>query len=228
MARTRTSRTETDRADEMAYALSHDLRARLRAAGGFLELARIDLHETADAVYFLDRASAAAALADRMVERLVRYLRIGPTAELDVVDPAGVIRDVADRRADGLKTVVDNLPEVVGDPDLLAIAVTEILDNAARYRSEERPPAVRVTATVEGWWTVLRFADNGVGIPADRVDRAFEFFRQVHRVDDNPGSGMGLPIARRSIEDQGGTMTLWPGPDVGAVVEIRLPTPAGG
>ncbi len=227
MTRSQTSSTETDRSDGLAYALSHDLRARLRAASGFLELARVDLNESADAAYFLDRAAAAAELADRMVERLVRYLRIGPIADVEIMNPAGVILEMADRCLDGPKIVVEQLPEVMGDHDLLAIAVTEILDNAARYRSPERPPVVRVTATVEGSWAVLRFVDNGFGIPADRVDRAFEFFRQVHRVGDNPGSGMGLPIVRRSIEDQGGTVTLRPGSDVGVVVEIRLPTPAG-
>lgn len=227
MTTSRTSPADTDRSAELAYAMSHDLRARLRAASGFLELARVDLHESVEAAYFLGRAAAAAELADRMVERLVRYLRIPLTDDVEVVDPAQVIREVADRCLDGPETVVDSLPDVMGNHDLLAVAAAEILDNAARYRSEGRPPAVRVSATVEGPWAVIRFADNGAGVPADRVDRAFGFFRQVHRVGDNPGSGMGLPIARRSIEAQGGTVTLRPGSDIGAVVDIRLPTPPG-
>lgn len=227
MRGSQTSPPDTDRSDGLAYALSHDLRARLRAASGFLELARMDMHEPDDAARFLDRAAAAAHLADRMVERLVRFLRIHPTVEVAVVNPAGVIRGVAESSLDGPETVVENLPQVMGDHDLLAGAVTEILDNAARYRSTERPPVVRVTSTLDGSYAVLRFVDNGIGLPAERVDRAFELFRQVHRVGDNPGSGMGLPIARRSIEAQGGTLTLRPGPDIGAIVEIRLPTPPG-
>ncbi|MDH4279190.1 MAG: HAMP domain-containing histidine kinase [Acidimicrobiia bacterium] len=225
--RTGTDRTGTDRTEGLAYALSHDLRARLRAAGGFLELARVDLHESADAAYFLDRAAAAVGLADRMAERLVRYLRIGPVGAITATDVEELVREAADRRPDGPETIIDVLPGVMADGSLLAIAVAEILDNATRYRAEDRPPVVRVTGTTEGPWTVIRFVDNGFGIIADRVDRAFEFFRQVHRVGENPGSGMGLPIARRSIEDQGGTITLGPGPDGGAVVEIRLPTPPG-
>jgi signal transduction histidine kinase len=225
--RNESGRVEADHTEGLAYALSHDLRARLRAASGFLELARVDLHESADAAYFLDRAAAATGLADRMVERLVRYLRIGPVGAVTATDVTELVRDAADRCPDGPETIVDALPAVMADGGLLGIAVAEILDNAARHRAEDRRPVVRVTGTTEGPWTVIRFVDNGFGITADRVDRAFEFFRQVHRVGDNPGSGMGLPIARRSIEDLGGTVTLGPGPDGGAVVEIRLPTPPG-
>lgn len=225
----RIDRAETDRAETegLAYALSHDLRARLRAAGGFLELARVDQQESVEAAYFLDRAATAVGLADRMAERLVRYLRIGPVGAITVIDVAELVRGAAHRHPDGPETIVDELPKVMADGGLLGIAVAEILDNAACHRAEDRPPVVRVTGTTEGQWTVIRFVDNGFGIRADRVDRAFEFFRQVHRVGDNPGSGMGLPIARRSVEDQGGTISLGPGPDGGAVVEIRLPTPPG-
>jgi len=219
------SLTVTDRFDGMAYALSHDVRARLRAASGFLELARVELEDGTDIAHFLDRAASAARLADRMIERLVRYMRISLTAEAVATDPVDIIREVAVRCLDGPEMIVDPLPDVMADHDLLATAVVEILDNAARYRAADRAPTVRVTGAVEGPWSVLRFADNGVGISADRVDRAFEIFRQVHRVGDNPGSGMGLPIARRSIESQGGTVTLSPGADCGTVVEIRLPTP---
>lgn len=211
--------------DGVAYALSHDLRARLRAASGFLELARVELAEDADAAYFLDRAAGAAALADRMVQRLVRYLRIGPDVDVAVTEPEEVVTEAASRCPGGPETVVDRLPPALADRSLLTDAVIEILDNASRYRAEDRPPVVRVTGTVEGPWTVLRFSDNGFGVNGDRIDRAFELFRQVHRVGDTPGSGMGLPIARKCVEIQGGTMTLEPGPDGGTVAGVRLPAP---
>lgn len=227
MSSTSTAVTAPARPDAMAYALSHDVRARLRAASGFVELARVDLDDGTDTAYFLDRAAAAAGLADRMIERLVRYLRITPTAEVVATDTEDVVRRAAERCTDGPEMIVDPLPDVMADPDLLITAVIEVLDNAARYRAEDRSPTVRVSGTIDGSWAVLRFADNGFGIKAERVERAFELFRQVHRVGHNPGSGMGLPIARRCIDHQGGTMTLSPGPDHGAVVEVRLPMAGG-
>lgn len=209
--------------DGLAYALSHDLRARLRAASGFLELARADLDGGDEAGYFLERASVAAALADRMTERLVRYMRIDPVDALVVTDPAAAIAEAAARCPAGPEMIVDPLPAVIANHELLTDALVEILDNAARHRREDAPPVVRVSGSVEGDSAILRFTDNGAGISAERVERAFTFFQQVHRVGDSPGSGMGLPIARRSIECQGGTITLQPGPEGGAVVEIRLP-----
>lgn len=219
------SRDTTIDTEGMAYALSHDLRARLRAAGGFLELARSEVADDADLAYFLDRAAGAAALADRMIQRLVRYLRIGPDVQVAAMEPADAVAEAVSRCPDGPETLVDPLPPVMADRDLLVDAVIEILDNASRYRAEGHRSVVRVTGTVDGRFTVLRFTDDGIGINRDRTDRAFELFRQVHRVGDTPGSGMGLPIARRSIEIQGGAMTLEPGHDGGAVVEIRLPAP---
>ncbi len=214
--------TETS-IEALAYGLSHDIRARLRGAGGFLELARLELADGADVTYFLDRAAASVDLADRMTARLVRYLRIPTVTDGVSVDPADSVRTAAAALTDGPETIIDALPGVEGDPALLVNAVVEVLDNAARYRCDDESPVVRVSGAVEESWTVLRFADNGFGIAPDRVDKAFELFRQVHRVGDTPGSGMGLPIARRSIESQGGTLCIGPGSERGSVVEIRLP-----
>ena len=158
-----------------------------------------------------------------MTERLVRYLRITSDGTVASIDPAEALAEAVARCQDPPETVVSELPDVVAGRQLLVDAVVEILDNAARYAVDGIAPVVRVTGSVDDAWSVLRFADNGFGIAADRVERAFELFRQVHRVGDMPGSGMGLPIARRCVECQGGTLVLEPGPDGGTVAEIRLP-----
>lgn len=219
---TGTSLVVGDPAAAVAYGLSHDLRARLRATSGFLELARADLDDDSETAYLLQRAAAAAGLADLMTERLVRYLRIPPVADVTITASAELIEDAIDRCPERPGSTIESLPDVLADGALLTDAIVEILDNAVRFRAVDRPPTVQVTGSTHGPWAVLRFVDNGTGIHADRGERAFELFRQVHRVGDSPGSGMGLPIARRIIELHGGAITLEPDPGGGSVVEIRL------
>ena len=226
MTITGTSLATDDRTAAVAYGLSHDLRARLRAAGGFLELARADLEDGTETAHFLDRAATAASLADRMTERLVRYLRIEPAIAPVTASPAELIAQAVLHCPSPPETVIEPLPDVTADPDLLVDAIVEILDNADRFRSDDRPPIVRISGEIDERWSVLRFVDNGIGIDADRVDRAFELFRQVHRAGSMSSSGMGLPIARRIIESQEGTISLGPDPEGGAAVEIRLPAPS--
>ncbi len=214
--------------DRLSYALSHDLRARLRATRGFVELARSELTHVeptggAAAASLLERAGSAADLADRMTERLVFYLRINPSGDIAPTAASEVMSQALARLHEPPDTTVGDLPEVMADREMLVDAMVEILDNSVRYGPTEERPVVRIEATVDGPWATLTLTDNGQGIEASRIDRAFELFTQVHRVGDTPGSGMGLPIARRLVEAQGGTLSIVALTVKGSAVAVRLP-----
>jgi len=85
-------------------------------------------------------------------------------------------------------------------------------------------PQIRVTLTIEPEAIVIRIADNGVGLPEDR-SRLFEPYVTTRE----KGTGLGLPIVKKIIEEHGGTLTLGDAgifdgqSHAGAVAEIRLP-----
>jgi two-component system nitrogen regulation sensor histidine kinase NtrY len=121
------------------------------------------------------------------------------------------------------------------DATLLSQALTNLIKNAGeaieslveRGAPKDYAPEVRVSLGTDESAVVIRIADNGIGLPEDRA-RLFEPYVTTRA----KGTGLGLPIVKKIVEDQGGTLALLDappfGPDdrVGAMAEIRLPLPA--
>jgi signal transduction histidine kinase len=114
---------------------------------------------------------------------------------------------------------------VSADPERLGQVLANLLDNALRHT-----PAgghVRVAAAAAGSRVTIAVADDGEGIPTDKVEAVFDRF---HRIDpartssDGSGSGLGLTIARAIVADHGGTLTAASGgAGTGATFTVALP-----
>ena len=106
----------------------------------------------------------------------------------------------------------------------LAQVVGNLLANAAKYT--EPGGQITVTATVEGPQAVLAVRDNGIGIPAEMLERIFELFTQVERAitQAEGGLGIGLTLVKRLAELHGGTVEAQSaGPGQGSAFLVRLP-----
>jgi two-component system sensor histidine kinase KdpD len=97
--------------------------------------------------------------------------------------------------------------------------LTNLVDNALKYSPLDTP--VDVTGTAYGDWIIFRVADRGNGVPASERDRLFTPFFRGASADGS--TGLGLSIAHRLAEAQGGTLTFEERPDGGSVFELRLP-----
>ena len=121
------------------------------------------------------------------------------------------------------------------DATMIGQALTNLIKNAGEaiesLREKSSPegytPAIHVTAEVEGGWALIRIMDNGIGLPEDRA-RLFEPYVTTR----DKGTGLGLPIVKKIIEEHGGTLTLEDAPAFeegahrGAMAEVRLPLAA--
>ena len=126
-------------------------------------------------------------------------------------DPAGASVQIDVEGADGT---------IVADAELLRAALFNLLLNAAQAVGEHGQ--IHVRATVSPDRALVEIRDNGPGIPAALRDRVLEpFFTTKSR-----GGGLGLPIARRSAELHGGSLTLASPDTGGTVATLTLPLPA--
>ncbi len=99
--------------------------------------------------------------------------------------------------------IPDDIRFIEADPDLIALALRHLLDNARKYSPPDSPITVRVRP--QGDSVVIGVADRGPGIPASEQSRIFEkFYRGRHGAGAVPGTGMGLPIALEIIQAHGG------------------------
>jgi two-component system, OmpR family, sensor histidine kinase MprB len=157
-----------------------------------------------------------------LVGSLVELAREDPPAVTAVpVELADVVARAVDRvrrRAPGLRFDVAAEPwEVSGDPTALERAVTNLLDNAAKWS----PPGGTVTVRLAGG--ELTVADQGRGVAETDRPHVFERFYRSAEARTQPGSGLGLAIVRQAAERHGGTVTVTGAPGGGALFRLRLP-----
>ena len=134
--------------------------------------------------------------------------------------------DQAEEEKRQLSLIIPNapwpLPDVEGDPDLLLLAVHNLLDNAIKFTSPG--DTIEVRAFDDGSEVVIEVADTGPGIPDDEIDRVWEELYRGEQARSVPGSGLGLPLIRAIVEKHGGTVGLRSRQDQGTIFSMRLPS----
>jgi two-component system sensor histidine kinase MprB len=142
-------------------------------------------------------------------------------ATVETVDLAEVVERAAERvrrRAPRLTFDVAGGPwEVLGQPAALERAVTNLLDNAAKWSPEGGTVTVRLTGGT------LTVADQGPGIPAEDLPHVFERFYRSLEARALPGSGLGLAIVDQTVRRHGGAVGAGRGPSGGTVITMTLP-----
>ncbi len=161
-----------------------------------------------------------------LVGDLVELARDEPMArdpeQLDLADTLTSALDRVRPRAPGLTFDVEAESwTVIGEPPLLERAVTNLLDNAAKWS----PAGGTVTVRLVGG--VLTVRDGGPGITASDLPHVFDRFYRSNEARTLPGSGLGLSIVRRAAERHGGNVTAESPAGSGSVFTMTIPPPDG-
>ena len=115
----------------------------------------------------------------------------------------------------------DTLPPVPMDLLQIDQVVSNLLENAIKYRGNATP--VEVSAGARDGWVEVTVADHGPGIPPEERERVFEEFYRRDTAGGQGGVGLGLAIARAIVGAHGGSMWVADTPGGGATVGFRLP-----
>lgn len=217
--------------DSFAYAVSHDLRAPLRAMSGFSEALVEDYGPQLDATArsYLDQISLASRHMGELIDGLLVLSRsTRGLLQLDDVDVTALAeRAVAElRRAEpGRQVQVDISPglRARGDHRMVDAVLRNLIGNAWKYSA--RNPAARIQVSqrqLDGHtWTEV--ADNGAGFDMAHAGRLFKAFARLHRQDEFPGLGIGLATVQRIVNRHGGRIEADSAPGQGARFRFTLP-----
>jgi signal transduction histidine kinase len=139
-------------------------------------------------------------------------------------DPAALLEAAMTSLESGIRRMSADithgtLPAVVCNPNQLSIVFTALLDNALKFRGEERPE-IRIAAVSWQDWCEFSFRDNGIGIEPKDFEVVFHLFKRLNG-DRYPGAGVGLTIARGIVESHGGR--IWLAPARGSEIHFTLP-----
>jgi light-regulated signal transduction histidine kinase (bacteriophytochrome) len=199
-----------------AYSASHDLQEPLRniaISAQLLERAgdgRLD----AEARSFLEDILQGARRMDNLVQDLLAYTTAARHAEgpAPAVDSGAVLQGVLESLKEqieqtGASVSAEKLPVVPMHEGRLAQLLQNLIGNALKYRSAERP-RIHISAVERDRWQVFSVTDNGIGIDPRYAVQIFGLFRRLHSREQYPGSGIGLAICQRIAEQYGGRVWL--------------------
>ncbi|GIJ66612.1 sensor histidine kinase [Virgisporangium ochraceum] len=198
---------------------AHELRTPLTAERTLLQVALADPDATVDSL----RAACGEVLTlGRAQERLIDALLTLATSERGLehrepVDLAAIAGEVARSRAATALGPADT----TGDPRLVEILVSNLVDNAVRYNVPGG--RVDVTTSAADGQALLRVSNTGPVVPPGEVERLFEPFQRLGGERLAGGHGLGLAIVRAVATAHGATVTADPRPDGGLTVEVRFP-----
>ena len=230
----RTAQLETanKELEAFSYSVSHDLKAPLRGIDGYSRLLEKDHSEclNEEGRLFIRNVRASAAQMHQLIEDLLNYSRVErrllQSMSLDL--PALVQAVAAERSAEieaaGIVLRLE-VPQfsVNADRDGLALVLRNLLENTIKFSSGSLPPAIEIGARQEQDRAILWVRDNGIGFDMKFHDRIFDIFQRLQRVEDYPGTGVGLALVRKAMQRMGGSARAESAPGRGATFFLEIP-----
>lgn len=216
--------------EQFAFIASHDLKTPLRSIGSFTQLAQRKLQNNADpeVLEYLAFIHDAVHKMNNLINDILAYSKFGrQNNELKKLKVRDLLEDcclmhkpvIAAKNAEVEFQI--HCEEVKGDKVQLQQLFHHLIDNALKYNHS---PSAKLVITVEDrplTWQ-FSFADNGIGISEEYHEKVFRIFQRLHNYKEYDGTGMGLALCKRIVENHGGDIWLESNNGQGTVVYFTL------
>jgi light-regulated signal transduction histidine kinase (bacteriophytochrome) len=217
---------------------AHDLQEPLRKIIGFSDLLEKGFREELGSrgQDLLARIRSATQRMQHLIDNLLAFSRLSERpVKLSKVDLNHVLDTVVGEldaviRQTNANLQVDNLPTIQSDPLLMEHVFQNLISNALKFRRSDVAPHVRIyqeppnSDHADG--VRIAVEDNDIGFEMEYADRIFRPFQRLHGRSAYEGSGLGLSICKKIVEQQGGRISARSQPGVGSVFFKDLPNPA--
>lgn len=216
--------------DNFIYTASHDLRAPITNIEGLLQALLTELPDGgAEVQPIMNMMQDSVDRFKRTIEHLTTITKLQKEADLPMasIDLAHLIEEI---RLDLLPQIqeaqarisvdVREFPMVSFAEKNLRSLIYNLLSNAVKYRSPHRPLLIRIRCRPAGNYALLTVQDNGLGISLTSSPKLFGMFERLH--DHVEGSGMGLYIVKKIVENAGGSIEVASQVDVGSTFSVYL------
>ena len=229
--------------EQFAYITSHDLQEPLRKIRTFASRMESSLGDSTDAtvINFLHKIMASAERMSILIRDLLNYSRL--TKEEKRMMPVNLNEVLNDVLSDLEVMVsqkhavlkVDDLPVVKGIPLQLNQLFFNLVGNSLKFAKQGVAPVIHIKvnrveedkATQLGlkgnYYHEITFSDNGIGFDAKYKEQIFEIFQRLHSREKFAGTGIGLALSKRVVENHQGTITAESEDGKGATFKVYLP-----
>lgn len=216
--------------EQFAYIASHDLQEPLRMVTGFLT----QLEKKYDPVLddkgkqYIHFAVDGAVRMRKIILDLLEYSKVGKTAfHSEKIDTNELVDDIIKLN----KTLLDeqnvtvrkaNLPVIFGGKTLIQQVFQNLIVNAIKYRKADENPLIAIGATEDENFWQFSVSDNGIGIDPDYFEKIFVLFQRLHNKEEYSGTGIGLSICKKIVENHGGKIWVASGAQKGSVFYFTI------
>jgi PAS domain S-box-containing protein len=237
-------RRREEELENFVYVISHNLKTPIISVQGFANLLREELggRLSEEHLHFLDRISKNAMHMEKMILDLLEFSRLGrELPQRGEVEVGEVLREVTEemrllhqiarkQEQSGARNLEPpefvlppQLPRLWADANGLKTVFQNLLSNALKYRRPEAPLRIEI-----GWQDLPRFhafsvRDNGTGMEPLFQKKAFDLFQRGPHVGHVAGTGVGLAVVRRIVENHRGLVRLDSKPGEGTTVYFTIP-----
>jgi PAS domain S-box-containing protein len=217
--------------EQFAFIASHDLQEPLRMITGFLtqlekkynhlldDQGRKYIHYTTDG-------------AKRMRQIILDLLEFSRASRLEKkieqVDADLLVQDIIlllQRQINESRGIIvrENLPVITGFKTPLKQVFQNLISNALKYRNKHVPPEIVISSCETDTHWEFSVSDNGIGISEEYFVKIFELFQRLHTKEEYSGTGIGLSITKKIVENMGGRIWVSSTPGKGSKFSFSVP-----
>jgi hypothetical protein len=232
--------------EEFAHAASHDLKEPMRKIHFFVDRLKIQLADRLkeDEVRTLSRIEAADKRMVMLIDDMLQYSHVSQIAfEKELIDlnkKLDVVLDILEIDIQEKKAVIEiqPLPQLKGYRRQLQQLFQNLISNALKYSKEGIAPHISISSKVikaEDYpevfgdennikdYHLIEIADNGIGFEPEYADKIFKVFYRLHPKNEYSGTGVGLAIVRKVMDNHNGKIVAESKPGEGSVFRMFFP-----
>ena len=227
--------------ERFAYIASHDLQEPLRKIRTFIDVIAANFHDEQLVRKYFSKIEASAERMSDLIKAVLNYSRLGKVDnDMGTVNLNKVLKDVLNDfevniQEKGAVISSDMLPPVKGNELQISQVFFNLIGNALKFSNER--PEIGISSRVvrkeqlakpilemnTGNYLEIAFADNGIGFEQQYGEKIFTLFQRLHGKQDYSGTGIGLSLCKRIMENHGGHISAEGRPGAGATFSIYFP-----
>ena len=214
-----------------SYSVSHDLRAPLRAIGGFSRVLQRKALDKLDQDHqrYLNMIVENVDRMGQLIDELLTFSRITRQeqnySKVDMTNLANTVFEelMQTGHPHAPKLQVSELPEISADKTMMHQVLTNLIGNAIKYSKNTKDPLIEIGAKEGDDEVVYYIKDNGVGFDMEYRQKLFQLFQRLHTEEEFEGAGVGLAIVKRIIDRHKGTIWAESVVDKGSTFYFSIP-----
>jgi light-regulated signal transduction histidine kinase (bacteriophytochrome) len=232
--------------EDFAYAASHDLKEPIRKVKTFTDRLKYALGDRLleKDMHYFDRMEKATERMQYLIDDLLEYSHVSTsttyTDEIDLNKKVAQVLEDLEVEVEKKQAVItiDPLPVVNGHRRQIQQVFQNLITNALKFSKPGVTPEIRITSTITTGenipftlpeelknkrYNLIQISDNGIGFEQEYADTIFKMFQRLHAKAEYEGTGIGLAIVRKVIENHKGFIKAESKPGEGATFKIFLP-----